>query len=138
MDIFVASGLGDEDQVKSQLMHGARVNMRDGLDIHLCTGPARGHLVVVKLLILQGANVNAVNSQRFTPLILSLADLRTPPVSKWKNLAGDDERRKSVVRFLISHGANAGVVNKFGRSAADYANARGYNDIVELLRQPKV
>ncbi len=136
-DIFVASGLGDIDQVKLQLRRGASVNGKDGLGytpLHWASENA--HLAVVKLLISRGADTNTVNCARITPLMISLMDLRTPPALKWKNSAGDNERRKSVVRYLVAHGGKTDTVNAYGRTAADYARARGYSDILSLLGEP--
>jgi ankyrin repeat protein len=76
----------------------------------------KGHLKIVKLLIVSGANVNAGNITNTTPIMYS-------SVGGWTD----------IIKFLIVSGANVNAVNNNGVTALMYSSAKGFLDIVELL-----
>jgi uncharacterized protein len=75
-----------------------------------------GHMSQLRMLVQEGANVNAMDADEFTPLHLAV-------------IARHGER----VAELIEMGANINAMEKQGWTALHWAVAAGYRDVVEML-----
>ena len=75
-----------------------------------------GRVEMVRLLIARGADVNWIDGERVTPLILA----------SFKN-------HETIVRMLIAEKADRTVRDKWDRSALDYALRRGEDDPIAVL-----
>lgn len=76
----------------------------------------RGRLEVVRRLIERGADVNALRADGFTPLLLAVF---------FGHL--------DVVKLLVEHGADLTACTRFGTSAEMWAQARGFQEIIDYL-----
>ena len=76
----------------------------------------RNDLAQARRLLLAGADPDAVVIEDFTPLGYCATTGRT-----------------GFVALLLEFGANPGHRDRQGRSAADYARARGHHAIAELI-----
>lgn len=72
---------------------------------------------VVRTLLDRGADINARRNDGFTALALAAFFGRT-----------------SIVKLLLERGADVRVVTRFGTSPAMWAKARGFREVVDLLR----
>lgn len=130
-DVFAAAGMGDTRRVRELLPSRTRVNCRDG---HGCTplhwAAACGQLDTVRLLISMGASVNAKTTDGNTPLLLVLAGRR--PIQSLIMPSRNRSSRK-IAKLLITDGADVGIKDSMGLTAADYASSAGYNDIVSMI-----
>ena len=78
-----------------------------------------GFTAIAKSLIDNGADVNWIDGENVTPLILA----------SFKN-------HPQIVEMLLAKGARKDVVDKFGRTATDYAKQRGNSDpILKMLNR---
>ncbi len=97
---------------------GADINVKDNNDwslIHLVSG--KGHLEIVKYLILSGVYINVKNSYYgYTPLCKA-----------------SEKGRLEVVKYLISVGAYINVKNNSGDTPLDYALRNGHLEVVKYL-----
>ncbi len=111
---------GNLEQVKKFIAQGADVNASEGDKpwTPLLAAACAGQTQVVKLLLENGAKVDAVDANRFTPLLYAM----------WC----DDEE---AVRLLISHGAdvNRRVSEENEYTPIFYANWQGHAGIVKAL-----
>ncbi len=78
-------------------------------------------IAIVNTLLSAGASVNAQDDNGDTPLMWAI---------RWKN--------REAVELLLQHGANIHHVNHRGWSALEMADARGDQDLVELLKSHSV
>lgn len=111
---------GHAKLAKILLELGADPNYRSGNgETALTEAAASGHLHIVRLLVTRHADVNAREVERtggYTPLMYAAAN-------------GYDE----VVDYLTSHGANIRATNREGKTAAQLAEAEGYDDLSKRL-----
>ena len=70
----------------------------------------------VKVLVGAGANVNYENYRGITPLI-----------------AGISVSDTNAVRYLIRHGGDMFLINRYNKSAAEYAVDLSNTDVLEML-----
>ncbi|KAH9969221.1 ankyrin repeat-containing domain protein [Lactifluus volemus] len=82
------------------------------------TGIGIGHIDVARLLVDHGADVNARKQNNWAPIHLSALN-----------------ECLDVVELLLARGANPHYLIDDGRSAFQLAKARGYREIVHLLRE---
>ena len=73
-------------------------------------------IITSKLLLDNGANINAINHWKTTPLMYAY-------------VYGHLE----VIRFLLKHGANMNMINYWGQTAKDRALEYKHLDCVHLL-----
>ena len=101
------SRLEDVPLVQTLLVHGADCNIPCVYDrTALLCAAARNYPNVVRLLVEHGANINAQDSIRMTPLMCAMV---TP----------DDDT--AMPRLLLEHGANVTVENVYGTTALHWA-----------------
>lgn len=94
----------------SDIMDSADVN----LPIHVAS--KHNNINIIKLLLDNGANINAINHWKTTPLMYAY-------------VYGHLE----VIRFLLKHGANMNMINYWGQTAKDRALEYKHLDCVHLL-----
>ena len=122
--IHWAARRGDKTAIARQLERGVAVDALDhaGMTPLMCAlESGKAGLPTLRLLIINGADVNAVHTQfQHTPL----------------NLAASSGR-PDIFRFLLEAGANPCFVNGFGCNAATYATSDdpGHLEILEGLLQ---
>lgn len=118
LDIFSAVLLGMAQEAEALLNQGIDVNLKNDKNgeslLHVAVG--FGRLDVAEMLIARGADLNAVNRQDETPLILATQ-------------AGDIK----IVKLLINSGADLSLVDNFGEAAVHHLAESGDEDIALLL-----
>lgn len=82
----------------------------------------RGSVEILKLLLAAGADINARNKKGDTPLILAAKFRYAEPYTPTTECA----------MLLLEHGADATLVNKEGKSVADYARD---NSLLQALQR---
>ena len=112
------------------LGHGANASTRNrkGLTpIHIAA--EEGWPNIVKLLIERGANVNATNYYRSSPLhrMTSIPKRKLRP-------QGSQERYVETMKVLISEGANLNAQDRIGQTPLMKASYHGYWRFVGVLR----
>jgi len=113
---------GNADAVEACLAQGAGVNcqFKDDLYTPLHTAcsssTSNGSLEVLKLLLKRGADGNACNKWRETPLLIAA-----------------NNGHRAAVEALLENGADPSMCSEAGWSALTFAAHKGYDDIVSLL-----
>jgi len=123
MTLLTAADCGDLALVSQMLKDGAKVNekfMNPQFNLK-CTAlhyaVRSGHLEIVRLLLENGANVNALEHEDWTPLYYA---------------ANNGHYR--IAKLLLEHGADKSIKDNYkGRTALDVAKYRQFHDMVELL-----
>ena len=96
--LFTAAWNGDVQKVWDLLDEGADIYARNGFgETVLHTAAHGGHPVVAELLLAKKADINAIDKERNTPLLLACV---------FKNM--------EVIKVLLEKGADAGIANKNG------------------------
>ncbi|HEY4047772.1 MAG TPA: ankyrin repeat domain-containing protein [Acidobacteriaceae bacterium] len=118
--LHLAAAFGGPQAVALLLEHGAHVhqpsrNPMRNQPLHACVGLSRD-LETARLLIAQGADVNATQAGGFTPLHQAAA-------------AGVRE----LVLLLLESGADPRKLCDQGKTPADYARERGHLEIATTL-----
>jgi ankyrin repeat protein len=110
---------GNIDAVKKHLDAGVDVNEDDYLGTPLQVAARRGHNAAVKLLIAEGADVNAKGGyEGWTPL-------------RWAAGMG----RKEIVELLIAEGADVNAKGADGWTPLDWAEETNNKETADLLRK---
>ena len=113
---------GNSEAVKTCLAQGAGVNCQFKDDLYTplhtaCSSSSNsGSLEVLNLLLERGADGNACNKWRETPLLIAA-----------------NNGHYAAVNALLKHGADPSLCSEAGWSALTFAAHKGYNDIVTLL-----
>jgi ankyrin repeat protein len=154
LDIFEAAAVGGVAALR-QALNAAPDSVGawsgDGWTaLHLAA--AFGTPEAVQLLLDSGASVHAVakNPQANQPLHAALALGRNPETIRLLLEAGADANarqtggftaifsaaaanRRDLAEILVAHGANPGILNDFGQSAAGFARERGHTELAGWL-----
>lgn len=112
--------------------------------------PETKNALVIRYLIENGADINAVDSWHSTYMCTAMSindmELATFLVKKGINLEQEcyfqepalikaiEEKDLVFVRFLVDNGANVNVIGYFDRNAMEYALEKGTTEIVNYLR----
>ena len=144
VSLHIAAYLGDLQRVEKFIDGGANLdaNDREG-QTALHYAAKAGQIPVAKLLIANGADVNAgewtplqeaaYHSKEMVELLLAKgADINT---GKWTPLHSAVYGHNEIVELLIAKGANVNARDGFGRTPLFYAQNQGRTKIVELLRK---
>ncbi|MHC4510458.1 MAG: ankyrin repeat domain-containing protein [Planctomycetota bacterium] len=143
VSLHTAAYIGDLQTVEKLIDAGANVDANEkGVTALLCAAKA-GQTAVAKLLIANGADVNAgewtplqeaaSHSKAMVELLLAKgADVNT---GKWTPLHSAVSGPYEIVELLISKGANVNARDGFGQTPLFYAQHQGRTKIVELLRK---
>jgi len=154
LDIFEAAAAGDLASLRQALdasPDSINAYSSDGwTPLHLAA--AFGTPEAVRLLLESGASVSAVsrNAQTNQPLHATLALGRNAETIGLLLDAGADPNarqtagftalfsaaaanRRDLAEILIQHGANPGILNDFGQSAASFARERGHGELADWL-----
>lgn len=113
---------GNAEAVELCLSQGASVNCQFKDDLYTplhtaCSSSASdGSLEVLELLLERGADGNACNKWRETPLLIA-----------------SNNGHKAAVEALLQSGADPSMCSEAGWSALTFAAHKGYDDIVQLL-----
>lgn len=111
--LHLAAFDGSVAEVKRLLDSGASVDAKAVRgSTALMVAASRGHRAVVELLLARGARINQQNASGWTPLMMAI-----------------NQRHKVVARFLLARSANTSPSDREGRSAFDFAVARGFTDL---------
>jgi len=102
---------GQTDTVRSLLRSGADTNAVYRTNTALTYAARDGFLDIARLLIDAGADVNWIDGEGVTPLILA----------SFKD-------HEAIVRLLLDHGADPTIQDQWNRTALDYALRRGDDD----------
>jgi uncharacterized protein len=119
--LIEATLAGDVGRVRSHLQSNTDPDVTDNTNTALTYAARDGFTEIARLLIDAGAEVNWIDREGVTPLILAA-------------LKGHPE----ITQLLLDHGADKTVVDQWGRTALDYALRRGEADpIVKQLQMSK-
>ncbi|MEM1291026.1 MAG: ankyrin repeat domain-containing protein [Cyanobacteria bacterium P01_H01_bin.162] len=116
--LIAATLAGDLDRVQSLLDGGTDPNLVYHTNTALTYAARNGFNEIAAALIAAGAEVNWVDSEGVTPLILAAF-----------------KGRGELVKLLLKNGADPTVVDQWGRTALDYARRRGEDDAIAQLLQ---
>ncbi|MEM1253681.1 MAG: ankyrin repeat domain-containing protein [Cyanobacteria bacterium P01_H01_bin.21] len=109
---------GDVDRVRLLLEQGTDPNLIHNTNIALTYAARDGFTEIARLLIDNSADVNWIDGEGVTPLILA----------SFKD-------HIEIVQLLLDHGADRAIKDQWNRTALDYALRRGETDaIAQLLR----
>jgi len=117
-----------------------------------------GYVHVMEYLLKRGANPNGRNKDGLTPLHLAARSGATLAVYKLFDFKADPNlvdkvgmtplmyavmRNKNndhlpVIKLLVSHGADVTLKNRVGKSALDYAQAKGDAEVIQLLKPKSI
>jgi len=113
--LHLAAFFGRTEVVRLLAQRGARVNTysRNGFGVMpLHSAVAGQHLEASRILLENGADPNAVQSEEFTPL-----------------MAAAQNGQASMVALLLQHGADPAARTRDGRAPADFAREKGFGDL---------
>jgi uncharacterized protein len=118
--LHLAAAFGTPEAVRVLLESGASVsalskNAQTNQPLHAALSLGR-NAETVRLLLDAGADPNARQTAGFTPIFSAAA-----------------ANRRDLAEILVSHGANPGILNDFGQSAAGFARERGHAELADWL-----
>ncbi|MEM9002941.1 MAG: ankyrin repeat domain-containing protein [Cyanobacteria bacterium P01_F01_bin.86] len=119
--LIEATLAGDVETVRSLLQEGTDPNLVYHTNTALTYAARDGFIAIARVLIDAGAEVNWIDGEGVTPLILA----------SFKN-------HVELAELLLDHGADVTVRDQWDRTALDYALRRGEADaIAQLLQRSK-
>jgi ankyrin repeat protein len=115
-----AAECGNDAAIRQMIKAGARLddcdNNKGWSPLHYAV--FNGHFFAAYSLLKAGTDVDAVDDNNISPLIL----------------AAEGAPNRQLVELLLYNGANTGITSNYGSSAASLARNSGEAGIVELLR----
>lgn len=122
--LTIAAVAGDEPTVALLLQLGASAQRVVGHDrtTALAEAAQRGHDGVVSRLLAAGAPVDHVSRLGWTPLLETVV------------LGHGGARHQATLKALLDAGADVTLADRQGRTALQLAQARGYAEMVAMLR----
>ena len=123
--LISTSEVGDDPRLLDLMVsNGARVNDKDSFDgTALIRAADRGYPRIVKRLLRQDIDVDHVNNLGWTALHEAII------------LGDGSPRYVKVVELLVAAGADVSLRSRNdGVSPLEHAQARGYGEMVEILR----
>lgn len=123
--LTIATVNNDVETVKAVLAGGGNASAVVGPDNSsaLITATQLGFLDIVRALIAANADVDHVNARGWTALITAVV------------LGGGDKTHTEIVDALVTARANGDIKDHAGKTAIDYARARGYAEMVRILER---
>ena len=119
--LIEATLAGNIETISQLLQNGTDPNLVYNTNTALTYAARDGFTEIARLLIDQGADVNWIDGEGVTPLILA-------------SFKGHLE----LTQLLLDHGADATVSDQWNRTALDYALRRGETDaIAQMLQSQK-
>ena len=116
--LIEATLAGEVETVRSLLQNGTDPNLVYHTNTALTYAARDGFTDIARVLIAAGADINWIDGEGVTPLILA----------SFKN-------HIALVQLLLDHGANTDVTDQWDRTALDYALRRGEADPIAQLLQ---
>jgi len=142
-------------------LNAVRAAIKDGADVSACDGEGRtalmlaafgGHQEIVDVLLAHGTDVNQRAQDGFTALIYAASgpgpktveilldhgaevDAREDREQFTALMYAANEGQIENVKLLLRFGANPSLKDADGDTAADFAQQRGHEEILRLLRQ---
>ena len=113
----IAVNLNSIDLVEALIDHGADLNYAGNGETALHAAIVEKHRDVAELLILKGANVNALNISNRTPLHFLATFI-------------DDQK---LAQLMIEHGANVNANDKNGRTALFFATKKHNDRVAKII-----
>jgi ankyrin repeat protein len=114
--LLIAAREGQVESARMLLKAGADVDGRGGMMSPLAAAALRGHAILVRLLIRNNANVNAVSENDLSPLMNAVK-----------------LNRLGVVPALIEAGASTQVLDRAGDNVLAVAVGQNYPEMLALL-----
>lgn len=114
--LMMASLQGNEEMVRLLIEKGAEINKSGWSPLHYAA--ARGHILIIKLLLSKSANINAQSPNQTTPLMMAA-------------MYGSYES----VKVLLDAGADVMQRNALNLTALDFAQQANRTDAAILLNK---
>jgi ankyrin repeat protein len=123
--LAVATINHDVEMLKLALGAGANARAVVGRDggSALISAAQLGFVDIVRALIEANADIDHVNGRGWTALITAVV------------LGNGDKDHTAIVEALVAARADGSIKDQLGRTAIDYARARGYADMVRILEK---
>jgi ankyrin repeat protein len=116
--LMVASYMANKSAVIALLDKDAEVNKTGWTALHYAA--SSGDCDIIKLLLDKSAYIDAESPNKTTPIMMAARG-----------------GQMAAVKLLIEEGADIGLKNEQGMTAADFAIAHEFNDIADLLKSVK-
>lgn len=123
--LAIATTNNDIELLKAALAAGTDPRAVEGRDHSsaLILAAQLGYADIAHALIEAHADIDRVNARGWTALITAVT------------LGGGDKAHLAVVDALVAAHADGAIKDPLGRTALDYARARGYSDMVPILEK---
>jgi hypothetical protein len=123
--LAIATVNNDIETLNAALASGANARAVTGRDngSALITAAQLGFVDIVRALVEANADIDHVNKRGWTALITAVA------------LGNGDKQHIETVEALVAGRANGDIKDQLGKTAIDYARARGYSDMVPILQK---
>jgi ankyrin repeat protein len=116
---------GDLEALDRALADGADVNAKDSYNgTGLIRAADAGQVAMVRRLLRTEIDKDHVNELGWTALLEAVI------------LGGGDREHTEIVRLLVEGGVDTRIRDREGNTALDIAEDRGYDDMVQILRNP--